>query len=63
MTGDVIKLISSDNCQYVTGEVIHLISSYKYHYVAGDVTRWVALMIQLEQQQHGEFVCGGGVGG
>ena len=22
-------------------------------------TRWVALMIQLEQQQHGEFVCGG----
>ena len=21
-------------------------------------TRWVALMIQLEQQQHGEFVCG-----
>ena len=24
-------------------------------------TRWVALMIQLEQQQHGEFV--GGVGG
>ena len=28
-------------------------------------TRWVALMIQLEQQQHGEFVGGwwGGVGG
>jgi len=25
-------------------------------------TRWVALMIQLEQQQHGEFV-GGGVFG
>ena len=26
-------------------------------------TRWVALMIQLEQQQHGEFVGGGVVGG
>ena len=24
------------------------------------LTRWVALMIQLEQQQHGEFVGGGG---
>jgi len=28
-----------------------------------DKTRWVALMIQLEQQQHGEFVCGGWWGG
>ena len=28
------------------------------------MTRWVALMIQLEQQQHGEFVGGVvGVGG
>ena len=30
------------------------------------ITRWVALMIQLEQQQHGEFVVGwwwGGGGG
>ena len=28
------------------------------------MTRWVALMIQLEQQQHGEFVVGvGGLGG
>ena len=25
-------------------------------------TRWVALMIQLEKQQYGEFVCGGVVG-
>ena len=28
-----------------------------------NVTTRVALMIQLEQQQHGEFVVGGGVGG
>ena len=34
------------------------------HYIhlsqVNKVTRWVALMIQLEQQQHGEFVGGWG---
>ena len=29
-----------------------------FNYLKNRISRWVALMIQLEQQQHGEFVGG-----
>ena len=39
--------------------------TFLFNFIIHKITRWVALMIQLEQQQHGEFVggWGGGWGG